>query len=63
MKGLRFDISDEMLIAIVLWVCLLPLLLLLALPILGPVASAMLSLALLALFLVACWLLCGRIFH
>lgn len=60
MSRFRLFASDEMLIAIALWICILPFVLLLTLPAIGVLGSSLVSLAALALLLVFCWFLCRK---
>lgn len=52
--------ADAMAITIVLWLCSLPLIALLILPLFGPAAALWTALALLVVFLVLCWGVCLR---
>jgi hypothetical protein len=60
MKHTVFDFSDWMLISLVVWLCLLPLLLFVFLPILGTAGAGLLVGSILVLLLVICWLVCGK---
>ncbi len=55
MGRFKFFASDEMLVAIGLWICTLPLILLLALPTIGVLGTSVVSLTMLALILAICW--------
>jgi uncharacterized membrane protein YqjE len=52
--------SDTMALAIVLWLCSLPLIALLVLPLFGPTVALSTALTLLVVFLVLCWVFCLR---
>lgn len=60
MRRFRFFASDEMLIASALWICILPFVLLLAIPAIGILESSILSLAVLVFLLAICWILCAK---
>ena len=51
--------SDEMLIAFVVWLCSLPLVALIVIPLLGIKAAGVGALALLIVALAMCWDICG----
>lgn len=53
------SLSDEMLLALAVWLCSLPLVALLVLPWLGWQAALTVALALLTAALLACWGACG----
>jgi hypothetical protein len=52
--------SDTMGITLILWLCSLPLIAFLVLPLFGRAVALSAALALLVVFLVFCWGLCGR---
>jgi len=51
--------SDEMLLAFAVWLCSLPLIALIIIPILGLGTMGMIALALLITLLAICWGMCG----
>ncbi len=58
MRKLHFDTGD-MAIALILWLCTLPLIGLTVLPLLGLRAAAITALGLFILFMAICWGICG----
>ncbi len=59
MTGRRWPRSDEMLLALALWLCSLPLVALFVIPFLGLNAAAGVAVALFVVALLACWGACG----
>jgi uncharacterized membrane protein (DUF4010 family) len=51
--------SDEMLVAFAVWLCSLPLVLLVVIPLFGPKAAGGVALALLFVAMAICWGVCG----
>lgn len=51
--------SDEMLLAVAVWLCILPLLALLVVPVWGLKTAGVLALVALVALMVVCWGLCG----
>lgn len=51
--------SEEMSLALLLWLCSLPIVGLIVLPLFGLAAAGWAALVLLVVVLAACWLLCG----
>jgi hypothetical protein len=58
--GKKFGLNGEtMALTIVLWLCSLPLIRLVVLPLFGRTAAATTALALLVIMLIVCWSICG----
>ncbi len=51
--------SDEMLLALALWLCSLPLVALVGIPLFGPKVAGAVALALFFVALAVCWGMCG----
>ncbi len=60
MTDRRWPYSDEMLLALALWLCSLPLVALFVIPFFGLKTAAGVAVALLLVALLACWGACGR---
>lgn len=51
--------SEEMSLALLLWLCSLPIVGLIVFPLFGLTAASLVALVLLVVAMVVCWLLCG----
>lgn len=58
LRNFTFDTGD-MALAIVLWLCSLPLVALVVVPILGPTVGAIVAVALFFVAMAICWGICG----
>jgi uncharacterized membrane protein len=60
MENRYFGFSDWMLISIILWLCLMPVVLFLAAPVIGATGAWLTVGFLLVLFLGVCWVACKK---
>jgi hypothetical protein len=51
--------SEDMALAVIIWICTLPLVGLVVAPLFGPQAASLTALALLIAIMAVCWLICG----